>query len=794
MTVERKRAEEHTFDLLVAGGGVAGICAAIAAARKGVRTAIVQDRPMFGGNSSSEVRVVPYGCAQSHMWTCETGIVNDMLLEDRASNHEHLFTHGITNSLYDMTLGEYVRREPLLTTFLNTSVRAVDSDALDPGDPIRRRRITAVHGSQLGSEKEFVFRADQFLDATGDGTVGVLAGADWRYGREAREEFGENLAPLEADEATLGSTITMRARDIGQPVEYVAPPWIEEYTTLEEIGLSRKLYHLDKPVFGGYWWLEVNNPFHQVDDNAAIRDELHRHVLGVWNYIKNHSPDKAQFANFALDWVGMIPGKRESRRLVGDVTVTEHDCHTDAKWPDGVAYAGWWIDLHIKGGILNKEEPGEREDIDDNYKHWIRVAPFTLPLRAYYSRNVENLWMAGRLLSVTHVALGPVRVQLSLGLQGQAVGTAAAYAVRHRISPRQSAAPDGPHIAEIRQELLRDDVHVFGLRNDDRADLALGATATATSEMRFDLGEPSVDAWMPLDMSRAQVVPLTHDRVDFVEYYLRNETDQPVTVVAEVQEMERIWDRFPGKAVASVSLSLPPRFSDWIKADFNAAVSPKTPHRVVLQRTAGVSWAQGARASTGMLAQHLYVCPGGAQEQNRHLPSFGHDEISIPPYEHWRQTGRISLATRIDPQPRPYAASSVNNGNAWPEDLPNIWISDPELPLPQSVDLDFGMKRTFDRVLVSFDTNLTLTTGERMALWRAPESVRDWRLHACIDGQWRLVHEERANYQRRRIARFEPVTATGLRLEALSTNGDLSARVYEIRVYGDGEEAAPERP
>lgn len=781
MPVERKQAERHEFDLLVAGGGVAGVCAAIAAARNGVKTAIVQDRPVFGGNSSSEVRVVPYGCAQSHAWTCETGIVNEFLLEDRATNHEHLFTHGITNSLYDMTLEECIRREPLLTPFINTTIRAVDSEALDPSS--LARRITAVHGSQLGSEKEFVFHARQYLDATGDGTVGVLGGAEWRYGREARHEFHENLAPVEADEATLGSTITMRARDIGHPVPYVAPPWIQEYRTIEEIGSSRRLLHLDKSVFGGYWWLEVNNPFHQIDDNVGIRDELHRHVLGVWNYIKNHAPNRGDFANFALDWVGMIPGKRESRRLIGDVTVTEHECHTDANWPDGVAYAGWWIDLHIKGGINNKEEPAEREDLDDNYKHWIRVAPFSIPLRAYYSRNVENLWMAGRLLSVTHVALGPVRVQLSLGLQGQAVGSAAAYAINHGITPRDAAAPEGPHIAEIRQALLRDDVHVFNLANTDHADFALTANAAATSEMPLDFGLPNTEAWRPLTMSRGQVVPITADRVQSVAVYLRNETDNVAIVRTELQQMERIWDRTAGPVVASVPISLPANFTGWVSAVFDAPVAPHTSHRVVLEKTPGVSWAQAGPAPTGTLAQHLYECPGGPLPEHRHLPSFGIDEITIPPYRHWRQSGRISLATRISPPARPYAAMSVKNGRAWPEDMPNIWISDPGQPLPQSVDLDFGRQRTFDTVHVSFDTSLSLTTGERLALWQAPECVRDWRLHACVDGQWEPIYEEHANYQRRRIAHFDPVTATGLRLEALSTNGDASARVYEIRVY-----------
>jgi len=141
------------------------------------------------------------------------------------------------------------------------------------GEP---RRITAVRGSQLGSEKELVFRARQFMDATGDGTIGFLGGADFRYGREARAEFGENLAPLTSDETTMGSTITMRARDIGRVTPFVPPPWIQIYKTLDEIGHKRTLYHLSKPVYGGYWWLEICNPFHQIHDNQEIRDVLTR--------------------------------------------------------------------------------------------------------------------------------------------------------------------------------------------------------------------------------------------------------------------------------------------------------------------------------------------------------------------------------------------------------------------------------------------------------------------------------------------------------------------------------------
>ena len=646
-----------------------------------------------------------------------------------------------------------------------------------------RRRIKAVYGSQMGSEKEIKFIAPQFIDASGDGTVGFLAGADFRYGREARKEFGENLAPVTSDDTTMGSTITMRATDIGRPVPFVPPPWIQEYKSLEEIGVDRKLYHITKPTYGAYWWLEVCNPFHQIDDNGAIRDELHRHVLGVWNYIKNHSEFKEHAAHYALDWVGMIPGKRESRRLMGDVIVTEHDVHHERHWPDGVAYAGWWIDLHIKGGILNKTEPGERENVDDNYKYWIRIPTFSLPLRAMYSRNVENLWMAGRCYSLTHVALGPVRVQLTLGLQGQAVGTAAAYAARNGLTPRQAAAPKDRHIQHIRQQLLRDDVHVLGLKNEDPRDLALKAKATASSVMPLDFGEPNLERWMPLDVARAQVVPVTSERVEAVEIFLKNEGGE-TTLMAELQPLERIWERNPVEPLECATLRVPAQFEGWMKAHFKVNVKPNQPLRVVLRETPGVSWAiTKDYPPVGTVAQFLYTCPGGPQEEHKHLPSFGPDEIDIPPYQHWWQMRRQSFATRVSPQSRPFEASSVNNGFAWPCAMPNIWISNPDQALPQHVELHWDEPQTFNTVLLSFDTQLDLTTGQRTEFWRAPECVRDWRLQAQTKNGWQIIYEESGNYQRRRRATFDTVTASTLRLEVLATNGDLSARVYEIRVY-----------
>lgn len=771
---------EQRLELVVVGGGVAGLCAAIAAARCGARTAIIQDRPVFGGNSSSEIRVIPLGAAHNQAWCRETGIFEELILEDRATNHSHLSDYGLTNTRYDLVLYEAVLGQPNLTMFLNTSVRAVQTEPGGAG----ARRIISLSAVQLGTEKELVFVARQYADCTGDATVGYLAGAEFRYGREARAEFKEPLAPLESDRITMGSSLLMQARNIGRPAPYRPPSWIKIYKTAEDLGPGRPVSRVQGSEFGGYWWIELCDPFDQVADTQEMKDELLRHVLGVWNYIKNWGPERDQATNYALEWVGMVPGKRESRRLVGDVTVTEHDCHHDRLWPDRVCYAGWTVDIHTPKGILDPTG-SERGNIDRNYLNWIRVPPFTLPLRAFYSCNIENLWMVGRNISVTHVALGATRLQRSHGLAGQAVGTAAAYAIAHEIMPRQAAGPE--HIARIQQQLLRDDVHVFGIVNTDPADIARTAKATATSEAVLSFGEP-LERFEQLDRPLAQVFPMTHDHVDNVEFYLKND-GMATEVTAELEEMGRIWDCEPGKRVAVMPLQIASRFRGWVTAAFQVRVAPGKPYRVILRGAPGVGWAQTSAIPTGTTAQFLHVAPGGCEPQHCGLPGFSREEMDIPPYRHWMQEKTLARAIRVTPAPAPFGPANVNNGVAWPVDMPNLWISDPAMGLPQWVELDFGESKTVAVVLVSFDTDMNVSASQAPAFWRSPTCARHWRLYMRIDGTWHRVFEEQDNYHRRRTVKFAPIQATGLKLEVVATQGtghqwESTARVYEIRAYG----------
>ena len=402
--------------------------------------------------------------------------------------------------------------------------------------------------------------------------------------------------------------------------------------------------------------------------------------------------------------------------------------------------------------------------------------------------------MAGRNISVTHVALGATRVQMTHSLQGQAIGTAAAYAVQHGLTPRQTAQPDGPHIRVIQQQLLKDDANAFGVRNEDAQDLARTARAIATSDAALDMARVAPEEWVSMETdARAMVFPSTNDRLEEAELFLGNAGDTDLEVAAELQELDQLWQREAGKIVAKFTFRVKAQSAGWVKAMPGVALHPGRPHRLALQSARNLSWARTTCHPVGVLHQFQYCSPGGCEPQNLHMPSLV--EIALPAYAHWTQArAEPALATRLHPAPRPFGAANANNGYAWPFVMPNLWVSDPAQKLPQAVTLDFGAPRTFNTVYASFDTHLKHAYHDMRAFHRAHTCARNWRLLALCDGAWKQVYEEKDNYHRRRKAVFPAVTASQLRLEVLGTNATVesaaaegdSARVYEIRVYHEG--------
>jgi hypothetical protein len=438
------------YDIVIVGGGFSGVCAAIAGARHGAQVALIQNRPVLGGNGSSEVRM--HVCGADYHATRpdarETGILEEIMLENKRKNPQYSF------SIFDTVLWEMTHFQAGLDLFLNSHLTEVT---------MQENRIIKIKVIQLTTEKVLEFEAPLFVDTTGDATLAFLAGAEYMIGREGKDVFGETDAPDHSDHYTMGSSLLFRAVDLGKPVPFEKPWWANSYT---EADLQYRL-HQD-PSFG-FWWVELGGgEWEIIADDDKIRDELLKAAYGVWDHLKNGGDHQAD--NYALDWVGFLPGKRESRRIVGDYILKESDLLAGMIFPDAVAYGGWPIDLHVPEGIRNlAAEPTQYIHLKDLY---------TIPYRCLYSKNIANLMVGGRAISASHNAFGSSRIMATCALVGQAIGTAAALAIAKRLSPRDLSN----NIQELQQQLLKDDCYIPGFKNEDPSDLARSAKVACSSE------------------------------------------------------------------------------------------------------------------------------------------------------------------------------------------------------------------------------------------------------------------------------------------------------------------------
>lgn len=471
---EKKKVKNAEYDVVVIGGGMSGICAALAAARHGARTALVHDRHVLGGNASSEIRMHICGASENLAKPDleESGILHEIMLDNKSRNDYYNF------SIWDMVLFSTVKRQKNLTVYLST---AMESCEMGEGSTIR-----SIDAYQLTTETHWKISGKVFIDCTGNATLGYYAEAEFRTGSEGRDEFGEPDAPGQPNKERMGNTLLFKAVDRGHPVAFKKPDFARTFTEEELKYRTHSAVHgaqikgeVDKAyvrmtsfstssVDYGYWWIELPGETDDIiDEYEQIRDELVSCIYGIWDHLKNGGDHGAE--NYDLEWVGMLPGSREGRRLVGDYILNENDVLSNRQFEDAVAYGGWPMDIHTAKGLYDFDElPSKVISFDGAY---------TIPYRSYYSKNISNLMMAGRDISASKMAMGSTRVMGTCAIGGQAAGTAAALCIKYDCNPRGV----GEHITELQQLLLKDDAYIPGIRNEDPADLARGAKVTATS-------------------------------------------------------------------------------------------------------------------------------------------------------------------------------------------------------------------------------------------------------------------------------------------------------------------------
>ncbi len=740
----RKLVQDRRIDVdfCVVGGGVAGCCAAIAAARGGCRTVLVQDRPVLGGNSSSEIRVWVQGATAAgfNNFARETGILGELYLENLYRNREG------NAHVWDAILYEYVTREPNVTLLLDT---AVDVVAMRPGAP---DLIDSVGAFSSLSQTRYTIRASLFADASGDGALAFPSGAEYRVGREARAELDESLAPEQADHKLLGSSMFFYTKRCPHPIRFVKPAFAIDVT-----GTTIPTHRQLSPDRHGceLWWIEYGGLLDTIHQGDEIKRHLYGLIHGIWDYIKN-SGKFDDVENLALEWVGAVPGKRESRRFMGDHVLTQHDIMEQRFHDDDVAVGGWSIDLHPPEGIYSQDRPSSHV-----WPDWL----YNIPFRCLYSRNVSNLLLAGRLISASHVAFGSIRITGTCSVCGQAVGTAAGICKRHGIRPRQ-IVERAELLQELQQRLLRDGQHILRARNQDEDDLARKATVTASSTAVLHVVEQPVQPYRLSQGSARITLPIARQRFEAVALLL--DVAAPTALQYAFYTCDKPTSYCPNERryAGRVQLSAGPK--QWIELRPDAPIDERAVVWVYLERNEAVTIWLSAESWTGVLFESVR---GGEDQIRHHGPHLATPCLRLPePIEC-------------------YPAEATLDGYHRPEGALHLWASQPIGSSGEWIELAWAEPQRIACVQLTFnaDVNRQIWTHFRgMPDNVIQQIVRDYEVLAQCDGGWQQLAAVRGNYQHVNRISFEPVSTDRLRILVRATQGRDKAEMHEVRVYPPG--------
>ena len=752
MNVRSLHEEHRTSDLVVVGGGLSGVCCAITAARQGLRVTLAQDRPVLGGNSSSEVRLWVLG-ATSHMgnnnrWAREGGVIDEILVENMWRNPEG------NPIIFDSILLELVTLEPGITLLLNTAVHELQ---LADDDHIRGVKAFCSQNQTL-----YLLEAPLFVDASGDGILGFLAGADFRMGAEAASEFNEPLAGPEETNELLGHSLYFYTRDTGRPVTYVPPAFaLNDITTIPRF---RELRVSDTGC--RLWWLEYGGNLDTVLQTEEIKWELWRVAYGVWNYIKN-SGNFPGSENLTLEWMGTIPGKRESRRFMGDIILTQNDVINQSTYADAVSFGGWAIDLHPADGVFSAQ-PGCTQ--------WHAKGVYQIPYRAMYSRNIRNLFLTGRLISATHIAFGSTRVMATCAHNGQAVGVAAAQCIEHHLLPRDLV--DAVQMHRLQQTLLRSGQHIPGVAAHDDEDLAQRASVSASTTLRVtDLS--SSGELTSSDISHALLLPLPAGAVPSI--MLCVDAIKATTQRAELWRSSRPGNATPDILLASLDVPVEAGKARPLKLDFHYSLEEPLHIFVILPTVSGVTFHQSTAQLPGILTLSQKMNSSVAKSAIQSPPQ----DSGVDTFAFWlpdRRPAARNLAARFFPPLQPYSPSNVINGFARPWQGANAWAPEASDTNP-TLRLSWDKPETLDRIEIVFDTDfdhpmesVLLSHPERIM----PGCITSYRILA---DDTLVLAEILENHQTRRILKLPaPVTASSISIQILS-HGAAPPAIFEVRCY-----------
>ena len=736
--VENGKRKSHLIhlnsDLVIIGGGMAGTCAAITAAREGVKVCLVQDRPVLGGNASSEIRLWILG-ATSHMgnnnrWSREGGVIDELLIENLYRNPEG------NPIILDTILLEKVCLEENIMLLLNTSVYDLEKKSEDKIDHLK------AFCSQ--NSTEYILSAPLFMDASGDGIVGFLAGAAFRMGAESKDEFDELFAPDVKYGELLGHSLYFYSKNSGKPVRFVPP----SFANKELSKLPRfKTFNLREDGCR-LWWVEYGGRTDTILKTEEIKWELWRIIYGIWDHVKN-SGEYTDVDNLTLEWVGTIPGKRESRRFEGDYIMHQKDVVEQREHDDAVSFGGWALDLHPSDGIYG-DKPGCTQ--------WHSKGVYQIPFRSLYSRNIKNLFLGGRLMSATHVAFGSTRVMATCAHNGQAIGMAAKLCLQKGLMPVELYQKS--HISELQSSLIRSGQYIPNSKLDLQNDLLNDANITASSELELDY-LPMNGPWKSLEFSIAQLIPLQKFQPFSVKIWLKAKST--TTLKIEARKSQKIgnytWDELMESQEIEIQKG---EFQYSIDFDINLKESQYI--ALCLLQNDELEVCTSEVRISGILSVFNKFNKSVATSSIQSPPAG----IGIDEFDFWvpeRRPFGQNIAFKLDSPLKSFSVDQLKNGVFRPTIQPNAWVASLVDKAPQ---LKFTWKKTITlkEIILFFDTDFDHALES--TLMGHPESeipfcIKSYRLKTSLG---KLIHEEKDNHQTINKLSFEnPIQVKELILE-----------------------------
>lgn len=740
----------HSADLVIGGGGLAGVCAAISAAREGISVCLIQDRPVLGGNASSEVRLWALG-ATSHMgnnnrYARESGIMGELLEENLYRNKEG------NPVIFDMILLDKVKQEPNICLFLNTAILNVEINKEQEKNSIR-----SISAFNAINETFYSFEAPLFCDCTGDGIIGHLAGASYRIGAEDAAEFDEKMAPDDSFGKKLGHSIYFYTKKTDKPVEFTAPSF-----ALEDITEIPRYKRLSSNLNGcDLWWLEWGGRLDTIRDSEAIKWELWKIVWGVWDYIKN-SAEFNDADHLTLEWVGTIPGKRESRRFVGDYMLTQKDIVEQVDHYDAISFGGWSIDLHPADGVYSKH---------DGCRQFHSKGIYTIPYRTMISDDVSNLFLGGRLISASHVAFGSTRVMCTCGQNGQVLGTAAALCVKSELTPKDLSSQQ--NIPTLQQSLMSKGFYIP--RYPSRQHLCATVASSSTLALTNNDGNSRLKT---LTESCAIMLPLKQgERLPAIKLQL--DVEKSTHLEAALLLSDKSHNHTPEHQVAGIKIAVQDGQHS-VELNFDYTADADRYVFIKLAENWNIALLNSELELPGLMTLYNTVNPKVAKRSRQIADGdWGVDEFDfwLPKRRPEKLMPNFSLAFALDA----YSAANVINGYNRPASHVNAWVPSTDDQQPE-LTLTLTQPTALSHITLVFDNDFdhpmeTSQWGHDEKV--APNCVKDYELY--IDGQ--LHYTKQGNYLSVNIIPVDGIDESSeVRLVIDSTHGGLAC-VYAFHAY-----------